>query len=92
LHDMMQMYNEPEARFMKFNYRGDYDVSRIRTPVTVVSGGLQACIGLQTHFGWIMLGLQGETAVVQIRMALFVHKCMKIADAAAVAAARQQPR
>jgi hypothetical protein len=25
-------------------------------------------------------------------MALFVHKCMKIADAAAVAAARQQPR
>jgi hypothetical protein len=26
------------------------------------------------------------------RVALFVHKCMKIADAAAVAAARQQPR
>jgi hypothetical protein len=25
-------------------------------------------------------------------VALFVHKCMKIADAAAVAAARQQPR
>jgi hypothetical protein len=25
-------------------------------------------------------------------VALFVHKCMQIADAAAVAAARQQPR
>jgi hypothetical protein len=25
-------------------------------------------------------------------VALFVHKCMKIADATAVAAARQQPR
>jgi hypothetical protein len=25
-------------------------------------------------------------------VALFVHKCMKIADAVAVAAARQQPR
>jgi hypothetical protein len=25
-------------------------------------------------------------------VALFVHKCMKIADAAAVAAARQQPK
>jgi hypothetical protein len=25
-------------------------------------------------------------------VALFVHKCMKIVDAAAVAAARQQPR
>jgi hypothetical protein len=31
-------------------------------------------------------------AVVMYRVALFVHKCMKIADAAAVAAARQQPR
>jgi hypothetical protein len=35
-------------------------------------------------------GKLGGTKVYGV--ALFVHKCMKIADAAAVAAARQQPR
>jgi hypothetical protein len=41
---------------------------------------------------WDLRWWERARYIAVYRVALFVHKCMKIADAAAVAAARQQPR
>jgi hypothetical protein len=41
---------------------------------------------------WMQKPVEADLPCDVYGVALFVHKCIKIADAAAVAAARQQPR
>jgi hypothetical protein len=35
----LQMYNEPRARFFAFNYGPEYDLTLVRNPVILFSGG-----------------------------------------------------
>lgn len=34
-----QMFNEPEPRFMKFNYGPEYNLTKINVPTFYISGG-----------------------------------------------------
>jgi hypothetical protein len=33
------MYNEPQPKFMQFNYGAEYDLEAVRAPVVLMSGG-----------------------------------------------------
>jgi len=58
-----QMFNEPEPRFMEFNYGKEYDLKQITVPTFFVSGNYQCMHALHCSSLWLCVVCNGTVVL-----------------------------